>query len=149
MIMGYPPVGVDSSSHAGAACGDRRAAVLHGDVFDPLPDEGRWAHVLLADGNIGIGGDPLALLSRCAGLLAPAGTVLVELEPAGTRSWTGHARVETAPEGSTTPGPWFRWASVGMDALDELAELAGLQVVDRHQGRRSFAQLRPVTGIGL
>lgn len=145
-----PALGVDSSSHAGAVCGTAPAAVLHADVFDPLPNEGRWAHVLLADGNIGIGGDPLALLTRCAQLVSPAGSVLVELEPTGTPSWTGHARVETASDGGTTStGPWFRWASVGMDALDDLAALAGLQIVERHHGRRSFAQLRQVTGIGL
>lgn len=147
---GISALGVDSCPHAGAACEGHRAAVIHGDVFDPVPEEGRWTHVLLADGNVGIGGDPVALLGRCAGLLAPGGSVLVELEAPGAGLWTGHARVETAQDTSSTPpGPWFRWASVGMDALDEVAARAGLHVVDRSQGRRCFAQLRPVTGTGL
>ena len=29
-----------------------------------LPGEGRWHHVPLADGNIGIGGDPVPLQRR-------------------------------------------------------------------------------------
>ena len=33
---------------------------------DPMPGEGRWDTVLLADGNIGIGGAPVALLRRTA-----------------------------------------------------------------------------------
>ncbi len=32
------------------------ATALRRSVFDPLPGHGRWATVLLADGNIGIGG---------------------------------------------------------------------------------------------
>ena len=34
------------------------------DLFGALPGEGTWSHVLLADGNIGIGGDPVTLLSH-------------------------------------------------------------------------------------
>ena len=63
------------------------AARCHGaccrSVFQPVPGEGGWDTVLLADGNIGIGGDPVALLTRCRELLAPAGRVLVELDPPG------------------------------------------------------------------
>ena len=36
---------------------------LRRSVFDPLPGEGRWGTALLLDGNIGIGGDPRALLA--------------------------------------------------------------------------------------
>lgn len=145
---GVSALGVDSCAHAGAACGGRREAVLHADVFDPLPQEGRWGHVLLADGNVGIGGDPVALLTRCAALLAPRGTVLVELQP-GARVWSGHARLQThngdVSGAAPQSGPWFRWASVGLGAIDELAAQTGLRVVDRHHGQRSFAQLRPAT----
>ena len=52
------------------SCG---ALALHRDVFATVPGTGRWARVLLADGNIGIGGDPDALLSRVAELLKPPG----------------------------------------------------------------------------
>ena len=37
------------------------------------PGEGRWDTVLFIDGNVGIGGDPIALLRRVRQLLAPAG----------------------------------------------------------------------------
>jgi SAM-dependent methyltransferase len=37
------------------------APLLLGDVFGPLPRKGQWRTVLLADGNIGIGGDPVRL----------------------------------------------------------------------------------------
>ena len=42
----------------------RGAPALCRSVFDPLPAEGRWAAVLALDGNIGIGGDPVAFLDR-------------------------------------------------------------------------------------
>ena len=51
----------------------RGVAALQGSVFDPLPREGRWHTALLADGNVGIGGDPLALLARLGEVLAPDG----------------------------------------------------------------------------
>ena len=46
-----------------------------------MPGAGRYAGALLLDGNIGIGGDPVALLRRVARLLAPGGAVVVEVEP--------------------------------------------------------------------
>ena len=42
---------------------------LRRDVFEPLPGTGRWQTVLLADGNVGLGGDPLRVLRRAAELL--------------------------------------------------------------------------------
>src|ERR671916_539698 len=61
---GVPALGVDCSPRAVRHCHSRGAAVLHRDLFAPLPGEGRWHHVLLADGNIGIGGKPGQLLHR-------------------------------------------------------------------------------------
>ena len=49
-----------------------------------VPGAGRWATVLLFDGNIGIGGDPAASLRRIAALLRPAGGgLLTELSRPG------------------------------------------------------------------
>jgi len=48
-------------------------------VFDALPAEGRWHTALLADGNVGIGGDPIRLLSRLRGLIARAASSCVSL----------------------------------------------------------------------
>ena len=90
----------------------RGGVALRRDVFDPLPGEGRWSHVLLVDGNIGIGGDPGVLLRRCAGLLRRGGTVLVEVDPPG--AWAvARARVRRPATARAGRGPVFRWARVG------------------------------------
>ncbi|MGH3899265.1 MAG: methionine biosynthesis protein MetW [Pseudonocardiaceae bacterium] len=63
---GVAALGVDHSHCAVRQCHSRGVLVLRRDVFAPLPGERRWHHVLLADGNIGIGGDPARLLRRAA-----------------------------------------------------------------------------------
>jgi SAM-dependent methyltransferase len=133
---GIPALGVDVSEAAVAQCRARGAAVLHRDLFAGLP--GRWQHVLLADGNIGIGGDPVRLLRRAAALLRPGGTVLVETDPDPTAWWSGTARVHT-PEGA---GPPLPWAVVGADALRAAAAAAGLEVSATQAGGRAFTELR-------
>jgi hypothetical protein len=55
-----------------ANCRARGVPVILGDAFGPVPYEGRWQHVLLADGNIGIGGSPRALLHRVTSMLRPS-----------------------------------------------------------------------------
>jgi SAM-dependent methyltransferase len=140
---GVPALGVDCSHRAVRQCHSRGAPVLHRDVFAPLPGEGRWHHVLLADGNIGIGGDPVRLLHRCAALLRPDGTMLVEAEYPGAGLWRGAARLQVA--GAAT-GPWFPWAVAGVQALAVLAAQIGLRVGNRHCGGRCFIELRYVSG---
>ena len=122
--------GVDSSAVAVQMCRRRGAPVLHRDVFAPLPLEGRWQHVLLLDGNIGIGGDPDLLLARAAALLAAGGTLLVETDSDPGFSWTGSLRFPAATDPSST-----RWARVGARALDVIAARLGLAVVDRRTAR--------------
>jgi len=133
---GIPALGVDVSATAVARCRARGGAVLHRDLFAALP--GRWDHVLLADGNIGIGGDPLRLLRRAVALLRPGGTVLVETDPDPAACWAGTARVHTA-DGA---GPPLPWAVVGAAALREIAVAAGLAVTATHAGPRCFSELR-------
>ena len=117
--------------------------VLHASVFDPVLDGARWSTVLLADGNVGIGGDPAALLARCRGLLLAGGQVLVELDPPGCPTRTVRVRVET-PAGRTSS--WFPWAHVGVDRVDAVATAAGLRVAATwHVGGRWFAALRDGT----
>ena len=109
------------------------AAALHRSVFDPLPGQGRWGTVLLADGNIGIGGRPARLLYRCAQLMAPGGRLLVEAEPGDVdeqlTAWLEHA--------DGRRGPDFPWAFMGTVALLQAAADAGLQIMGqwRHADR--------------
>ncbi|MGK5741034.1 methyltransferase domain-containing protein [Micromonospora sp. URMC 103] len=142
---GTTAVGVDICAYAVAAARARGVVALRRDLFDPLPGEGRWAHAVLLDGNIGIGGDPVALLARCRGLLDAAGTVLVELEPPGTGLWQGHARVTSPPRpGRAALGPVFRWARLDIRAVHGVAARAGLAVRDLFRARgRWFGELGP------
>jgi SAM-dependent methyltransferase len=134
---GVPVLGVDVSTAAQRQCRHRRAPMVRRDLFDRLPAEGCWDHVLLADGNIGIGGDPLRLLRRAAELVHPGGTVVVETDPRADLLWCGTARVRT-PEGTGGPLPW---ACVGAGALADLADAAGLVRTARRTGPRSFVEL--------
>lgn len=132
---GVPALGVDVSPIAVALTRRRGAPALQADVFDPLPGEGSWQHVLLADGNIGIGGDPAMLLARVAVLLAPGGTAVVELDPPGSGLRSGTARV--AGQRHTFP-----WARVSVDAAVRLADEAGFEpAVSDCSGGRWFAEL--------
>lgn len=141
---GVPALGVDCSPWAVRQCHSRGAAVLHRDVFATLPGEGRWHHVLLADGNIGIGGDPVRLLRRCAALLQRGGTMLVEAaEHPVAGLWRGAARLQISGSAS---GPWFPWAVAGLPALAAIAGLAGLQAGERYRADRCFIELRHVSG---
>jgi hypothetical protein len=108
-------------------------------VFVPLPGEGRWRSVLLLDGNIGIGGDPVHLLRRLASLMTADGTAIVEADGT-TETRAGSARIHTGCE----PGPWFPWAWVAARDLPALAEEAGLRLErwQRPEGRW-LARLRP------
>jgi len=123
---GVASLGVDISATAVRLTHARGAAALHRDVFDRLPGEGRWRHILLADGNIGIGGDPLRLLSRMAELVGDGGTVLVELDPPGRG--VRQDRVRLGPGSDDTDGSWFTWAWVGAEAIAELAARTAFRV---------------------
>lgn len=141
---GVRALGVDLAPEAVAQCTSRGVSVLHADVFAPLPDEGTWAHALLADGNLGIGGDPVALLRRAASLIRATGSVIVELDAADPGLWRGHARLRS----SHAIGRPFPWASAGAAALPRLAALAGLRTSVVYRGRRSFAELVPLPARG-
>jgi SAM-dependent methyltransferase len=135
---GLPALGVDVSAEAVRQARRRGATARHACVFAPVEDEGGWRHVLLADGNIGIGGDPERLLRRCRELLAPGGDVLVELDPPGTGSWRGEVALRTGDLVSTP----FPWAAVAADDVDTLAHATALPVLERWtHARRCFVRL--------
>ena len=83
---GVSAIGLDTSDEAVRAARARGAAVHHGSIFDEVPGAGTWGSALLFDGNIGIGGDPEALLARVRRVLRPAGRALVEVEPPDVRT---------------------------------------------------------------
>ena len=80
--------------------------------------------MLLADGNVGIGGDPVRMLRRCKDLMADGGSVLLDLEPPGTGLRTGRVRMIGRDDHSS----WFSWSWLGADALEAVAVSAGLHV---------------------
>jgi SAM-dependent methyltransferase len=136
---GVPALGIDVTSGALEVARRRGACVIERSVFDRVPASGRWASVLLLDGNIGIGGSPVALLRRVRELLRPAGTVIVEVEAGSTR----HAPRLVRFELGSVAGPWFRLARVTVDEIADLARDAGLATARSwRDGSRSFAVLR-------
>jgi SAM-dependent methyltransferase len=123
LARGVTAMGVDSSPGAVARAQERGAPVLQRSVWERLPGEGRWGTVLLFDGNIGIGGDPLALLRRCRSLLGRPGHVLVEVDPPGSPTGAVEVRLERGP----VITPWFPWATVSSSEVADLAARAGLR----------------------
>jgi SAM-dependent methyltransferase len=135
--QGLPALGLDVTATAVVLARSRGAAALRASIFDALPAEGHWDTVVLADGNIGIGGDPAALLSRCGALLPGNGRVVVELDPPGH---TRRTRLRLASP--TRHSEWFAWAHVGADAVRPLAWKAGFSTGEVWtEARRWFAVL--------
>jgi SAM-dependent methyltransferase len=118
---------------------------LRRSVFEPLPGEGRWGTALLLDGNLGIGGDPPALLGRLARVVVPGGLLIAETVPADVdeRASVRIVRATDAPRaGDGAAGP-FPWARLGTPALLRHARAAGWREVDQWEaGGRCFAALR-------
>lgn len=120
-------LGIDVVAEAVGQTRQRGGSALHRDVYDTVPGEGRWHTALLADGNVGIGGDPVALLRRVREVLDPRGRAVVEVEAPGVGLRTVWATLES---GSTRSRP-FRWAVVGLDDIEDVATRAGFAVADR------------------
>ena len=135
---GVGALGIDVVPHAVEVARRRSAAVLQRSVFAPLPGEGRWASALLLDGNVGIGGDPAALLARLGQLLRPGGQVLAELDPPHVPGGSFRIRVE----GAAGPSRWFAWARLGPLELERVAASAGFAVSARWRAAgRHFCSL--------
>ncbi|HEV2798004.1 MAG TPA: methyltransferase domain-containing protein [Nocardioides sp.] len=135
---GHITLGVDVVAAAVTMTIDRGVPALRRDVFDRLPGEGRWHTALLADGNIGIGGDPVRLLQRARTLLVPGGRVVVELDGPGTAGVSCWASLEASDRRSRP----FRWATLGVDDVHRVAAAAGFDVLRvRRLGDRWVAVL--------
>ena len=137
---GHAVLGVDLSDDAVALTRARGVPAVQRDVFQTLPREGRWDTALLADGNIGIGGDPVALLRRVRRLVRDGGRVVIDLAAPGTglRVQQLHLRA-----GGIRSVP-FAWAQLGPEAVEHVGAHAGLAVTEVAQrGIRWVAVLVP------
>ena len=137
---GLTVLGLDVSPTAVAMAREAGLPVAGGSVFDPLPREGQWNLALLLDGNVGIGGDPTALLTRCAEILTSTGSIVVETAPEASLddSYEAHV-VDDQGHASAT----FPWAEVGREALHRHAKRSGLRVAQTWSvDGRTFCRLR-------
>lgn len=135
---GIEAMGVDVAPGAVESTRRRGGRALQRSVFEPLPGPGSWRTALLFDGNVGIGGDPAALLTRIAELLTPGGTVLVELDGPGRRLRSEQVRIES-PSGTSQ---WFPWAWLGTADVAAVAQQAGLRTESMTSvDGRHFAEL--------
>ncbi|GLW11631.1 methyltransferase type 12 [Microtetraspora sp. NBRC 13810] len=133
-----PVLGIDITPLAVALTRRAGGPALRRSVFEPLPCTGRWAVALLADGNIGIGGDPAALLRRLRELVRPGGAVLAELAPPGSPSAVDRVRLRRGGR----VADWFAWATVSADDIDPLARRCGFTRADHwNEAGRWFAAL--------
>lgn len=142
---GVSVCGIDTSGTAVALARERGVVAHRADIFGtgPLRYAG-WDGLLLLDGSIGLGGNPERLLRRTGGLLAAAGTLLIELDGKG-RTDRGDL---TLSSDRCVSAP-FRWARLGLPQLTRIAGSADLCVVDRwHDDGRVFALLAPARRTG-
>lgn len=124
--------GVDLNPHAVSLARAEGGIVYEQSVFDPMP--GPWTGFLLLDGNIGIGGDPLALLRRLGALADRAARLLVETDR--ERDLEVHYRARLCDDRGLC-GDDFAWSRVGAGPLRRFARSAGWRLVreDRLDGR--------------
>jgi len=138
---GVPSLGVDVSAAAVEMTLRRGGRAIRHDVFAPMPDTTKWTHALLADGNIGIGGNPVRLLRRMRQLLHPGGHIVADVESRSCGVRREHRRWETHHSVSR----WFPWVLVGADAVGSLAEAAGFHLVSTDEvADRSVVVLQAV-----
>ncbi|MEV7655875.1 class I SAM-dependent methyltransferase [Streptomyces anulatus] len=151
--LGHRALGIDVSEAAVARTRGLGGAALLRSVFDPLPGEGRWGTLLLLDGNIGIGGDPAALLDRAADLLGADGLLIAETVPVDVdervrvRLDDGRDGTDgtTAPASASGAEP-FPWARIGTPALLRHARAGGWRTAGQWgaEGRTFVSLRRPV-----
>lgn len=131
---GQVVLGIDVVARAVRQTRRRGAVALRRDVFEAVPGEGRWRSVLLADGNIGIGGNPVALLRRLRAIVRPRGRVVAELAPPGTPHCDDWATLHSGHEREV-----IRWSIIGVDAIEPVADRSGLAIVERFRAGDRWA----------
>jgi len=139
MDLGLVAVGIDVSAAALEQATALGGSFVHGSVFDRVPAEGSWQTALLVDGNIGIGGDVAALLSRCRQLLAPDGEIVVELDGDADHDDRYLGQVVDSRGGASAS---FPWAEIGLNPLVALLPQLRLALAQSWElDGRSFARL--------
>ncbi|WP_369045819.1 class I SAM-dependent methyltransferase [Sinomonas sp. P10A9] len=143
---GIDAVGIDVEERAVRLARRGGEAVL-GSVFHPCAEitaTGRagagWGGVLLMDGNIGIGGDPAALLARVREITAPGASAWVE---AATGRWTDRSFAARLRDARGHLSDEFPWAVLGPAALAAMAADTGWEpVTERSVNGRPVCLLR-------
>lgn len=142
MRRGRASLGIDVSPAAVSLARASGRPVVLQSVFDAVPDEGRWTTALLLDGNIGIGGDPGALLGRCGELVAAGGHVVVETDSDPERDHRYHAQLVADGDSDELGSASFPWAHAGTRVVESLGAAAGLVPTTRlSRGGRHFVLL--------
>jgi SAM-dependent methyltransferase len=137
--VGKRGLGVDLSPVAVRLARGRGADAISGSLWARVPGGRSWRTILLLDGNIGIGGAPVALLRRAGELLADGGRIIVETDPPGAAT----QRIRVRLEAPGLESEWFRWARVGADGAAAVAGRAGFAVEGvRTLSGRTFVTLR-------
>lgn len=139
IVLGHLTLGIDVSAAAVHLAQQVGLPVLRRSVFQDLPAEGSWGTALLIDGNIGIGGDPQALLERCASLVdKEVGRVIIETHPDPTYDRMFDGILIDDLERQSLP---FPWAEIGGLTLRSYAARAQLRLASEWtMGGRSFAE---------
>lgn len=122
---GAPALGIDVNPHAVLRTRAAGGQALVRSVFDSLPREGSWRTALLLDGNVGIGGDPGALLDRVRRVVCPGGTLIAECTPGGSGPDQDERLQVRLHDGTVASGAPFPWALLGTNALVRHAAAAG------------------------
>jgi SAM-dependent methyltransferase len=139
--QGRTALGIDVNADAVRRTRAAGGPALTRSVFERLPREGHWRTALLVDGNIGIGGDPDALLTRLRHLLRAGGTLIAETAPGPPdRDERLHVRLHDGTRAHGTP---FPWALLGTRALGWYARTTGWSVTAAWTADgRAFTALR-------
>jgi len=144
---GHHALGIDICHQAVEQANRSHALSVVADVFGHVPCGGHWGTALLLDGNVGIGGDPHALLSRVQDLVCRDGRLIVETEVHDAPRTGRRVRVAHGDDMSD----WFNWTVVSRTDLQSYAHRSGWQITETWTSQdRTFSLLelgrRPCPG---
>lgn len=140
--LGLAAYGVDSNPLAVAHARSQGATVFEQSIFDPLP--GEFQTLLLLDGNIGIGGNPQALLGHLRSISMPGAKLLVETDALAQLEVRYQAVLVDADGHSSAT---FDWARLGAEPLHRHAVASGWTLLGSiNRGVRQISLLGNAAG---